>query len=92
MAPDWAMARGDLVKEERFKKKYGVHTQDALGWENGLKDDLNAFIEHAKILKDAKGRLGKEIANSVATADSTPPEPDSKRRNFKRPKRNTLNP
>ena len=79
MAPDWAMARGDLVKEERFKKKYDVHTQDALGWENGLKDDLNAFIEHAKILKDAKGRLGKEIANSVATADSTPPEPDSKK-------------
>ena len=74
MAPDWAMARGDLVK-----KKYDVHTQDALGWENGLKDDLNAFIEHAKILKDAKGRLGKEIANSVATADSTPPEPDSKK-------------
>lgn len=81
MAPDWAAARGDRKKEERFKQKYGITSGiDEISFKFGnFRNDLDSFIEHAKILKDAKGRLGKEIANSVATADSTPPEPDSKK-------------
>lgn len=60
MAPDWAMARGDMVKEEKFKAKYKVSMVDAVGWENGLRNDLDSFIEYAKILKDARGRLDSE--------------------------------
>lgn len=60
MAPDWAMARGDMVKEEKFKAKYKVSMADAVGWENGLRNDLDSFIEYAKILKDARGRLDSE--------------------------------
>ena len=30
MAPDWAMARGDMVKEEKFKAKYKVSMVDRL--------------------------------------------------------------
>lgn len=60
MAPDWAMARGDMVKEEKFKAKYKVSMVDAVGWENGLRNDLDSFIGYAKILKDARGRLDSE--------------------------------
>lgn len=81
MAPDWAMARGDRKKEEQFKQKYGITSGiDEISFKFGnFRNDLDSFIEYAKILKDAKGRLGKEITNSVTTADSTPPEPDSKK-------------
>lgn len=79
MAPDWETARGDLVKEEKFKKKYGVSMQDGFGWENDLRNDLDAYIEFSKILKDAKQRLGNEITKSLTVA---PPnlEPDDKKK------------
>lgn len=72
MAPEWAMARGDLVKEEKFKKKYGVRMQDALGFENDLRNELDSYIEYSKILKDAKSRLGSEVnKNTVITPTTT---------------------
>lgn len=72
MAPEWAMARGDLVKEEKFKKKYGVRMQDALGFENDLRNELDSYIEYSKILKDAKTRLGNEVnKNTVITPTTT---------------------
>lgn len=37
LAPDWEIARGDLVKEERFKAKHKVSMVDAIGFENGLR-------------------------------------------------------
>ena len=49
-----------MVKEEKFKAKYKVSMVDAVGWENGLRNDLDSFIEYAKILKDARGRLDSE--------------------------------
>lgn len=72
MAPEWAMARGDLVKEEKFKKKYGVRMQDALGFENDLRNELDSYIEYSKILKDAKTRLDNEVnKNTVITPTTT---------------------
>lgn len=79
MAPDWEKAQGDLVKEEKFKKKYGVSMQDGFGWENDLRDDLDAYIGYSKILKDAKLRLGNEITKSSAIVTIAPnPEPEDK--------------
>lgn len=81
LAPDWAMARGDLVKEERFKAKHKVSMVDAIGFENGLKDDLNAYIEFSKILSDAKSRLGTEISRSTTiTTPTTDPDDDKKKK------------
>lgn len=79
MAPDWAMARGDLVKEEKFKAKHKVSMVDGIGFENSLKDDLNAYIEYSKIIKDAKSRLKTEISK---TTDSTvdPNDDDDKKK------------
>lgn len=71
MAPEWAMARGDLVKEEKFKKKYGVRMQDALGFENDLRNELDSYIEYSKILKDAKTRLGREVNKSTVITLTT---------------------
>lgn len=71
MAPEWAMARGDLVKEEKFKKKYGVRMQDALGFENDLRNELDSYIEYSKILKDAKTRLGREVNKSTVITPTT---------------------
>ena len=64
MAADWAMAKGDVVKEGNFKRKYGVSTQNGWGISTGLEEDLNSFIQYAKILKDARSRLGNEIKSS----------------------------
>lgn len=81
LAPDWKMARGDLVKEERFKAKHKVSMVDAIGFENGLKDDLNAYIEFSKILSDAKSRLGTEISRSTTiTTPTTDPDDDKKKK------------
>jgi tape measure domain-containing protein len=71
MAPDWAMARGDLIKEEKFKAKHKVSMVDAMGFGNGLEDDLNAYIEYAKIIKDAKSRLKSEIAKTAVSTDKS---------------------
>ena len=81
LAPDWEIARGDLVKEERFKAKHKVSMVDAIGFENGLKDDLNAYIEFSKILSDAKLRLGNEISRSTTiTTPTTDPDDDKKKK------------
>lgn len=81
LAPDWEMARGDLVKEERFKAKHKVSMVDAIGFENGLKDDLNTYIEFSKILSDAKLRLGNEISRSTTiTTPTTDPDDDKKKK------------
>lgn len=81
LAPDWEMARGDLVREERFKAKHKVSMVDAIGFENGLKDDLNAYIEFSKILSDAKSRLGTEISRSTTiTTPTTDPDDDKKKK------------
>ena len=81
LAPDWEIARGDLVKEERFKAKHKVSMVDAIGFENGLKDDLNAYIEFSKILSDAKSRLGNEISRSTTiTTPTTDPDDDKKKK------------
>ena len=81
MAPDWEIARGDLVKEERFKAKHKVSMVDAIGFENGLKDDLNTYIEFSKILSDAKLRLGNEISRSTTiTTPTTDPDDDKKKK------------
>lgn len=81
LAPDWEIARGDLVKEERFKVKHKVSMVDAIGFENGLKDDLNAYIEFSKILSDAKSRLGTEISRSTTiTTPTTDPDDDKKKK------------
>ena len=81
LAPDWEIARGDLVKEERFKAKHKVSMVDAIGFENGLKDDLNAYIEFSKILSDAKSRLGTEISRSTTiTTPTTYPDDDKKKK------------
>jgi tape measure domain-containing protein len=81
LAPDWEIARGDLVKEERFKAKHKVSMVDAIGFENGLKDDLNAYIEFSKILSDAKSRLGTEISRSTTiTTPTTDPDDDKKKK------------
>lgn len=81
LAPDWKMARGDLVKEERFKAKHKVSMVDAIGFENGLKDDLNAYIEFSKILSDAKSRLGTEISRSTTiTTPTTDPDDNKKKK------------
>lgn len=64
MAADWAMAKGDVVKEGNFKRKYGVSTQNGWGISTGLEEDLNSFIQYAKILKDARSRLGNEIKSN----------------------------
>lgn len=81
LAPDWEIARGDLVKEERFKAKHKVSMVDAIGFENGLKDDLNTYIEFSKILSDAKLRLGNEISRSTTiTTPTTDPDDDKKKR------------
>ena len=80
-APDWEIARGDLVKEERFKAKLKVSMVDAIGFENGLKDDLNTYIEFSKILSDAKLRLGNEISRSTTiTTPTTDPDDDKKKK------------
>lgn len=81
MAPDWAMARGDLVKEERFKKKYGVRMQDAWGVENDLRNDLDSYIELSKIIKDAKSRLENEVTKSAVTTPATTIENNSVEKN-----------
>ena len=81
LAPDWEIARGDLVKEERFKAKHKVSMVDAIGFENGLKDDLNTYIEFSKILSDAKLRLGNEISRSTTiTTPTTDPDDDKKKK------------
>lgn len=80
LAPDWEMARGDLVKEERFKAKHKVSMVDAIGFENGLKDDLNAYIEFSKILSDAKSRLGTEISRSTTITTPTTDPDDGKKK------------
>lgn len=80
LAPDWEMARGDLVKEERFKAKHKVSMVDAIGFENGLKDDLNAYIEFSKILSDAKSRLGTEISRSTTITTPTTDLDDGKKK------------
>ena len=81
LARDWEIARGDLVKEERFKAKHKVSMVDAIGFENGLKDDLNAYIEFSKILSDAKSRLGTEISRSTTiTTPTTDPDDDKKKK------------
>lgn len=81
LAPDWEIARGDLVKEERFKAKLKVSMVDAIGFENGLKDDLNTYIEFSKILSDAKLRLGNEISRSTTiTTPTTDPDDDKKKK------------
>lgn len=77
MAPDWAMARGDLVKEEKFKRKYGVSMQDSFGWENNLRNELNSFIELSKIIKDAKSRLRNEIPKSATIELLKTSDPDN---------------
>lgn len=79
MAPEWAMARGDLVKEEKFKKKYGVRMQDALGFENDLRNELDSYIEYSKILKDAKTRLGREVNKSTVIAPATTTDTSTKK-------------
>lgn len=79
MAPEWAMARGDLVKEEKFKKKYGVRMQDALGFENDLRNELDSYIEYSKILKDAKSRLGSEVNKSTVITSSTTTDTSTKK-------------
>lgn len=81
LAPDWEIARGDLVKEERFKAKLKVSMVDAIGFENGLKDDLNTYIEFSKILSDTKLRLGNEISRSTTiTTPTTDPDDDKKKK------------
>ena len=81
LAPDWEIARGDLVKEERFKAKHKVSMVDAIAFENGLKDDLNTYIEFSKILSDAKLRLGNEISRSTTiTTPTTDPDDDKKKK------------
>lgn len=81
LAPDWEIARGDLVKEERFKAKLKVSMVDAIGFENGLKDDLNTYIGFSKILSDAKLRLGNEISRSTTiTTPTTDPDDDKKKK------------
>ena len=81
LAPDWEIARGDLVKEERFKAKHKVSMVDAIGFENGLKDDLNTYIEFSKILSDAKLRLGNDISRSTTiTTPTTDPDDDKKKK------------
>ena len=80
MASDWAMARGDMVKEEKFKAKYKVSMVDAVGWENGLRNDLDSFIEYAKILKDAKGRLDSEKIKVDHTTSSIIESDDDKKK------------
>jgi tape measure domain-containing protein len=81
LAPDWEIACGDLVKEERFKAKHKVSMVDAIGFENGLKDDLNTYIEFSKILSDAKLRLGNEISRSTTiTTPTTDPDDDKKKK------------
>ncbi|MFR8837984.1 tape measure protein [Bacteroides nordii] len=80
MAPDWAMARGDMVKEEKFKAKYKVSMVDAVGWENGLRNDLDSFIGYAKILKDAKGRLDSEKIKVDHTTSSIIESDDDKKK------------
>jgi len=78
MAADWAMSRGDLVKEEKFKKKHAVSMTDGIGWENGLRNDLDSFIEYANILKDAKTRLGSEVKKGADLTTPTKPLGDGK--------------
>lgn len=80
MASDWAMARGDMVKEEKFKVKYKVSMVDAVGWENGLRNDLDSYIEYAKILKDAKGRLDSEKIKVDHTTSSIIESDDDKKK------------
>jgi len=63
LAPEWAIARGDNVKESRFSAKFGVSFGNGFT-ENGLRNDLNSFIEYANILKDAKGRIAKEVVSN----------------------------
>ena len=76
LAPEWAIARGDNVKESRFSAKFGVSFGNGFS-ENELRNDLNSFIEYANILKDAKGRIAKEVVNNqhidtvVAGGDKT---------------------
>ena len=54
---------------------------DAIGFENGLKDDLNTYIEFSKILSDAKLRLGNEISRSTTiTTPTTDPDDDKKKK------------
>lgn len=72
MAPDWAMARGDMVKEEKFKAKYNVKMTDGLGWENGLQNDLNSYIEQSKILKHSTAELEKSTVAANKILDTTP--------------------
>lgn len=70
-----------MVKEERFKAKHKVSMVDAIGFENGLKDDLNTYIEFSKILSDAKLRLGNEISRSTTiTTPTTDPDDDKKKK------------
>ena len=67
--------------EERFKAKHKVSMVDAIGFENGLKDDLNTYIEFSKILSDAKLRLGNEISRSTTlTTPTTDPDDDKKKK------------
>ncbi len=80
MAPEWAAARGDWKKETQFKDKYGI-TSGAreLTWKfGGFKNDLDAYIENAKIRKDAKERLSKEITKTT-TITPIKPGPDDKK-------------
>ena len=91
LAPDWEIARGDLVKEERFKAKHKVSMVDAIGFENGLKDDLNTYIEFSKILSDAKLRLGNEISRSTTiTTPTTDPDDDKKKKLIFRNSKNLM--
>ena len=77
MAPDWGASRGDQRKEENFKQKYGITSGfKELGFAFGdFKNDLNQYIEYAKIWKDAKSKLDKNV---ILSETKIPPiiEPD----------------
>lgn len=71
MAPEWAMARGDIERERAFKNKYGGFKASF----GDAKDSMNEYIEEAKKLKDATVELGKAeeyiVKKSIKTENET---------------------
>lgn len=81
MAPEWAGARGDQKKENAFKQKYGITSGvNELKFKLGdFKNDLNSFIEYAKILKHSKSELEKSTTNANQLNETPVVAPDDKK-------------
>lgn len=82
MAPDWGASRGDQRKEENFKQKYGITSGfKELGFAFGdFKNDLNQYIEYAKIWKDAKSKLDENVILSETKIPSIIEPDDDKKK------------